>query len=186
MKDLVESTTAEFLANKVYLPGYMTLRKEDYDKRGATFSFNVKEPPVARGDIVYYFTPRGLHICVSQAGYALVEHTVREGMIGGMDIDSLRANLLSGRVKITELYQKFRKEITLGKPIQGRFDVSRFRVGRLPVLKLDFKFENGAVTGNLVSVLAPKPMHQLNANILRAGEWLILISNQVINRIICP
>ncbi len=160
-------TTTEFLAEEVYLPGYMAIANEDYDKKGATFDFNVKEPPVARGNIVHYFTPRGLHICVSQAGYALVEQMVREGQIEGFEIPNLRETLLEGRVKITELYQKFRKEIGLDNPNQGRFDIQRFRQGKLPVLKLDFGFANDAITGNLVSVVAPKPMPQTNRDIMR-------------------
>jgi hypothetical protein len=160
-------TTFEFLANKVYLPGYMALRGEDYDSKGAIFNFDIKEPPVARGSIVHYFTPRGLHICVSQAGYALVEHLVSERLVDDLELSSLRQTLLEGRVKITELYQKFRKEIELGKPIQGRFDISRFRQGKLPILKLDFAFENGAVSGNLMSLIAPRPMPQMNQDLMR-------------------
>jgi len=160
-------TTTEFLANEVYLPGYMGIASQDYDKRSATFDFNVKEPPVARGKIVDYVTPRGLHICISQGSYALVENMVREGEFGELDIECLRNTLLEGRVKITELYQRFGKEIRLGKPIQGKFDVTRFRFGRLPILKLDFGFDNDAITGNLVSVIAPKPVLQTNRDIMR-------------------
>ncbi len=147
MKDLTQKTAFEFLADEIYLPGYMLLESQDYDKKGATFNFNVKEPPVARGDIVHYFTPRGLHICVSQAGYALVENMLREGLLEGFELQNLRENLLEGRVKITELYQKFKKEIGLSKPIQGRFNIEAFRFGRLPILKLNFGFENNLVEG---------------------------------------
>ena len=188
-------TVSEFLADEVYLPGYMALASEDYDKGSATFDFNVKEPPVARGDIVSYLTPRGLHICISQGSYALVEHMVREGEFGEWDIESIRGaaldgrlriaklnqrlrreieiaylrdTLLDGRVKIAELYQRFGKEVKLGKPVQGRFDVKRFRFGRLPVLKLEFRFANDAITGNLVSVIAPEPVPQTNRDIQRS------------------
>ncbi len=161
------SKTSKFLADEVYLPGYMVLRKEDYDKRGGTFDFKVKEPPVARGNIVDYLTPRGLHICVSQAGYALVENMVRNGLLDGYDIPTLRETLLEGRVKITELYQKFRKEIGLSEPIQGRFDIHKLRQGKMPILKLDFSFANRAISGNLISVVAPKPMPQLNHDLIR-------------------
>ena len=187
-------TTTEFLAEKVYLPGYMGIRKEDYDKKGAIFTFNVKEPPVARGDIVNYLTPRGLHICISQGSYALVENMVDEGNFGEFDIESfrkmaltgrmkitelnerfrkeieiayLRNILLEGRVKITELYQRFGKEVLLDKPIRGRFDIKKFRPGKMPVLKLDFSFGEGAITGNLTSVLAPNSMPQINGNLMR-------------------
>ena len=167
MKDLTQKTAFEFLADEVYLPGYMLLANEDYDKKGATFNFNVREPPVTRGDIVPYFTPRGLHICVSQAGYALVENMLRDGLLEGFELQNLRETLLEGRVKITELYQKFRKEIGLFKPIQGRFDIEAFRAGRLPILKLNFGFENNSIEGFLTSVIAPKPVPQMNSDIIR-------------------
>ncbi len=167
MNDSRQKTTREFLADEVYLPGYMLISGEDYDKKGGTFSFNVREPPVARGDIVHYFTPRGLHICVSQAGYALVEQMVRANQIEGFEVNGLRETLLAGRVKITELYQRFRKEVGLLKPVQGRFDIQRFRAGKLPVLKLDFSFANNAITGNLVSVVAPISVPQTNADLMR-------------------
>jgi len=157
----------EFLAEEVYMPGYMALSKVDYGIDWVTFDFRVKEPPVVRKGIIDYFTPRGLHICVSQAGYALVEHMVEEEQIEGFEVPTLREILLEGRVKITELYQKFRKEIETSKPIHGRLDIKRFRSGRMPVLKLDFSFANDAITGNLISVIAPKPVPQTNKDILR-------------------
>ena len=145
----------------------MALYNADYGKNWATFDFNVKEPPVARGNIVHYFTPRGLHICVSQVGMALVENMVKEGLVEDISIPEFRNTVLEGRLKITELYQKFRKEVGLSKPLPGRIDVARFRQGRIPVLKLNFDFGNRAVNGNLVSVIAPKPTHQLNADLMR-------------------
>jgi len=172
MKDLTQKTAFEFLADEVYLPGYMLLASEDYDKKGATFNFNVREPPVVRGDIIHYLTPRGLHICISQANYTLVEYMVREGLLEGLEVQRLRETVLEGRCKITELYQKFRKEIGLLKPIQGRFDIERFRLGKLPVFKLNFGFANDAITGNLVSVIAPRPVPQTNADIIRFNHSL--------------
>lgn len=160
-------TTLQFLAEEVYLPGYMALSNEDYYRKGATFDFRVKEPPVVRGRIIDYFTPRGLHICVSQGGYAIVEHMVREGLLEGFEITALRDVLLEGRVKITELFQKFRREIEVSGPIPGRLDVRSYRAGKMPMLKLNFSFANGGITGNLVSVITPKPIHQTNTDILR-------------------
>ena len=162
-----QKTTFDFLTDEVYLPGYMLLRRADYDKKGGTFDFQVKEPPVARGNIVHYLTPRGLHICVSQAGYALVENMAREGLFEGVDISQLRSTLLEGRVKITELYEKFRKEVGLSNVVQGRFEVRRLRLGKMPVLQLDFSFANNAVTGNMLSVVAPRPVPQTNNDIIR-------------------
>lgn len=167
LKDLMKKTTFEFLADEVYLPGYMLLANEDYGRNWATFDFNVREPPVARGNIAHYLTPRGLHICISQAGYAIVEHMVREGLVEGLEVQGLRETLLEGRVKITELYQRFRREVGLSKPVQGILDIQRFRFGKLPVLKLGFGFANDSITGNLVSVVAPKPVSQTNTDIIR-------------------
>jgi len=162
-----QETTFDFLTNKVYLPGYMLIRSADFDKRGATFDFQVREPPVARGDIVHYLTPRGLHICVSQAGYALVENMVETGLFEEIEISALRSLLLGGRVKITELYERFRKEVRLTEKVQGRFDVRKFRFGRMPVLQLDFSFSNSAITGNMLSVVAPMPVRPMNAEVVR-------------------
>jgi hypothetical protein len=159
--------TFEFLKQKVYLPGYMALDSAAYDINGAEFKFNVKEPKITRGSFANYFTPRGLHICISQAGYALTEYLASKKELGDLDIPNLRTILLEGRVKITELYQKFRKEVGLLEPIPGRIDITRLRLGKTPVLKFDFEFGARAVTGNLVSIIAPKPMPQLNQDLLR-------------------
>jgi len=167
MEDELIRTAPQFLAEEVYMPGYMALSNENYDKKGATFDFRVKEPPVIRGSIINYFTPRGLHICISQAGYALVEYMVREGLIEGFEVPTLRKTLLEGRVKITDLYQKFRKEIEVSKLIPGRLNIRKFRAGKMPVLKLDFSFANGGITGNLISVITPKPVPQTNIDIAR-------------------
>ena len=158
--------TFEFLEQQVYLPEYMTLDSAVYAANGAKFKFNLKEPKVTRG-IVNYFTPRGFHICISQAAYALAEYLASKGELGDLDILNLRTIALEGRLKITELFQKFRKEIGLSKPIPGRIDITRLRLGKTPVLKFDFEFGARAVTGNLVSIIAPKPMSQLNQDILR-------------------
>ncbi len=159
--------TFEFLEQQVYLPGYMTLASAAYDANGAEFKFNLREPPVTRGSFINYFTPRGLHICISQAGYALLENLANEGRLENLDAQILRKIAFEGRIKITELYQKFRKELELSEPIPGRIDITRLRLGKTPVLKVNFEFGARAVTGNLVSIIAPKPMSQLNQDILR-------------------
>jgi len=166
MKQEKISNTFEFLEHQIFLPGYMTLASAIYDNNGAKFKFNLKEPKVTRG-IVNYFTPRGLHICVSQGAYALVEYLASKGEFGNLDILNLREIALEGRLKITELFQKFRREVGLSEPIPGRIDITRLRLGKTPVLKVNFEFGAKAVTGNLVSIIAPKPMPQLNQNILR-------------------
>lgn len=158
--------TFDFLEQQIYLPGCMTLASAAYDANGAEFKFNLKEPKVTRG-IVNYFTPRGFHICISQATYALAEYLASKRKFGNLDVFNLRTIALEGRLKITELFQKFRKEVGLSEPILGRVDLTRLRLGKMPVLKFDFEFENRAVTGNLVSIIAPKSMPQLNQDILR-------------------
>jgi len=160
-------TTEQFLENEVYLPGYMLLAGADYDKKGGVFTFNLREPLVLKETFPSYLTPRGLHICVSQASYALVENMIREEIIEDFDILNFRDIFLQGRVKITELYEKFRKEIGLSKIVQGRFDILQFRMGKFPILKLDFDFENKAIHGNLVSVIAPNPVPQTNSDMIR-------------------
>jgi len=161
-------TTRQFLAKEVYLPRYMALASEDYDEKGAIFSFNIREPNVVRGDIVHYVTPRGLHICISQGSYALVENMIKEGKIEEMDVSEIRKILLTGRVKIAELYQRFRREIELSEnTVQARFNLTRFRQGKTPILKLDFDFGNKAIQGNLVSMITPNPMPQTNSDLMR-------------------
>ena len=159
----------EFLANSVYLPGYMSLRGEEYSKNRGTFGFDFREPPVARGSIIHYVTPRGLHIAISQAGYALAENLAKEGLIGEYSSQVLRSILLQGRVKIIELDQRFRREIELGREVQGRFEIRRSRLSRrIPLLlEMFFEFDNRAVTGRVVSVIAPKPVTSLNKEVTR-------------------
>ncbi len=166
MKQEKLPSTFEFLKKQIYLPRYMTLVSATYGAKDAEFKFNLREPKVTRG-IVNYFTPRGIHICISQAAYALAEHLVNRGELGNLDILNLRTIALEGRLKIIELYQKFRKEIELPDSIPGRIDLTRLRLGKAPVFKFDFEFGARAVTGNLVSIIAPKPMPQLNQDILR-------------------
>ena len=160
-------STFEFLEEEVYLPGYMTLASANYDSGGADFLFNIKEPRVTRGDFVHYFTPRGLHICVSQAGYALAEYLAGQEELRNINPQVLRSTLLQGRVRITELFQRFRKEIELSEPLPGRFDISKLRLGKIPILKLNFEFAGGVVTGNLISLIAPVPGPQINQDVLR-------------------
>lgn len=167
MRQEIMPNTFEFLEQEIYLPGYMTLASAKYHDNGAGFLFNVREPPVVRGSIVDYITPRGLHICISQAGYALAENLIKEGEFKGLDLGTLREILLQGRVKITELFQKFRKEVGIVEPIPGEFIITRMRPGKTPVIKLDFNFAEGAITGNLVSMIVAKPTPQLNQDIVR-------------------
>ena len=159
--------TLEFLSEQIYLPGYMAVREADLCSKRGDFLFDVKEPRVTRGDIVNYFTPRGLHICVSQAGYTLMEHLAGKELLGDLDVNTLRKILLQGRGKITELYQKFRKEVELTRPLSGTFDITQMRLGKTPVMKMDFEFGSRKVEGYLTLIIAPSPTPQLNQDILR-------------------
>ena len=159
----------EFLSEDVYLPGWMLLVSEYYDRNGGTFSFNAREPPVAREQVVNYITPRGLHIYISQAGFALGEYLVKERQLEGLDVESFRELMLQGRMRIIELNQRFRRELELGKLIQGRFDITKLRLGKMPVLKLNFDFEKRAIYGDLTTVIAPFPVPQLNQYLIRGN-----------------
>jgi len=94
---------------------------------------------------------------------------IRKGLVKGFEIPTLRKTLLEGRVKMTELCQKFRREIGLSEPVPGRLDIRKFRTGKMPVVKFDFSFANGAITGNLMSVIVPNPVPQTNTDISRNG-----------------
>lgn len=162
-----KETTFQFLANRVYRPGYMTLASANYGFNEGIFRFNLAEPPVTRGSLIRYMTPRGLHICLSQAGYALAENMANEGRLGETTASGLRETFLESRLRITEFLQRFRREIPLGTSVDGRVSVSKIRLGMIPVLKLNFELGNKAVSGSLTSVIAPKPTHQLNQALLR-------------------
>ena len=158
--------TIEWLKNKFYLPGYMTLDKADQINKIGYFSFNLVEPPVARIDL-HYLTPRGNHICISQASYWLIEQFIELGKIDILDVEGLRNLTLVGRLKMVELNQKLRKEIKLDEIIQGKLTLTNFRPGKMPLVKMDFDLGERGVIGNLTAVLAPKPVHQINSDIMR-------------------
>ncbi len=157
-------TRFQFLKG-VYLPGYMGLRTEKYDGRTGIFDFSPTEPPVAAIP-VRYLTPRGAHIFISQAGLCLIEDVIEtEGF--DMDVGDYRELTLDGRMKIVELNSKYRREVGTEEDLEGRMDLTNIRWGRMPMIKMDFDLADGAITGNLVGVLAPKPMPQMNADIIR-------------------
>jgi len=157
-------TILEFLENKIYLPGYVGILGQDYDKRNGVFDFKPIEPPVAK--IVDYFTPRGAHIFLSQAGLCLIENILKTEDFD-MNIQDYRDLTMQGRMKIIELNQKYRKELRLDKNLQGRLDLTKLRWGKTPIVNFDFDIGNKGVTGNFVCILAPKSVFQTNANILR-------------------
>ena len=127
--------------------------------------FNPTEPPVTILS-TKYMTPRGAHIFISQAGLCLVEYVLANECFD-MSTQEYRELTIDGRMKIVELNQRFRREIALDRGLQGRVDLTRIRWGKLPMILMDFDLANHAITGNLIGVLAPKPMPQMNADILR-------------------
>ncbi len=158
-------TRFQFLEG-LYFPGYMGLLTEDYDKGSGVFDFKPVEPPVCR--VVDYLTPRGAHIFISQAGLCLVEQVLVEGNYD-MSPENFRELTMESRMKIVELNQRYRREVSLGRNLQGRLDLTRIRWGKLPMIGIDFDIANGAIKGNLIGVLAPRPMPQMNADILRGN-----------------
>ena len=156
-------TRFEFLRG-IYFPGYMGLLTEDYDGNEGVFSFKPTEPPVAR--VVDYFTPRGAHIFISQGGFCLIERMIEEGRLG-ISVEEYRDVTMGGSLKIVELNQKYRREVSLDKDLQGKLTLTRLRPGVMPVVKIDFDIANRAIRGDLTGVIAPKPVPQTNADILR-------------------
>lgn len=111
-------------------------------------------------------TPRGAHVFISQTGLCLLEYVLDNESID-MQVEDYRTFTREGRMKIVELNQKYRREIVLGNDIQGRMDLTRLRWGKLPMIKMDFDIANRAITGELIGVLAPKRMPQMNSDILK-------------------
>lgn len=149
----------------LYLPRYMTLVSADYDGNTGVFDIQPKEPQVT----VFssrYLTPRGSHISISQAGVCLVEQLMRQGVLD-FDINDFRDFTSEGRLKLIELNQRFKREIGLDSPIQGRFDLTHFRPGKIPVIKIDFDLGNRGFIGDLTGVIAPRPVPQMNVDVLR-------------------
>jgi len=154
----------DFLRDDLYLPGFMTLLAANYDGREMEFDFHPAEPRVTRISLEY-FTPRGTHITLSQAGYCLVERTAEER--GIIQPGELRGLLEGARLKIVELNQKFRREVKLADVLRGRMEVARFREGRIPTVQVKFDFANRGITGEMIGMIAPKATPQMNAEILR-------------------
>jgi len=157
-------TRFQFLEG-LYLPGYMGLQTEAYDKRSGVFDFIPIEPPVTILS-TKYLTPRGAHIFISQAGFCLLEYVLEREEFD-MNVDEYKVLTAEGRLKIVELNQKFKREVGLENNLQGRMDLTRIRWGKMPMIKMDFDLADKSITGNFIGVLAPKPMSQMNADILR-------------------
>lgn len=159
-------STFDWLENEAYLPGYMTLVDADQSNKTGYFNFRLVEPPVLKVGL-NYLTPRGNHICISQASYWLMEQLTELGKLSLLNVKDLRTIGLDGRLKIVELNQKLRKEIKLDEIIKGKFELTNLRLGKMLLIKMDFDLGERGVIGNLTAVLAPKPVPQLNQDILR-------------------
>lgn len=161
-------TAIEFLRDEVYLPEFMTVDNLEYGENAALFRFNPKEPVVTRNPSSFpYVTPRGTHIMLSQGGYVFIENTIGE-YNEELDLDMLRLReiFLSGRVKIVELNQRFRRELKLA-PLEARLTITRLRLGSIPIVKFDFDFGNRGITGDMIALIARHPVPQTNTDIMR-------------------
>ncbi len=154
----------DFLS-EVYLQGYFTLTSQDYSGKKGWFGFNPIEPSVTMLSSQYW-TPRGSHITISQAAYCFWEELMIKDLLD-IDIMEFRKFGCEGKLKLTELNQKFRREVNLDSPLQGRFIVTRIRNGKIPIVKMDFDLAEGSFTGDLTGLVAPRPLPQTNANFLR-------------------
>jgi hypothetical protein len=157
--------TFEFLKDKIYLPGYMVLRSAECDSTEGEFLFNPIEPPVAK--VVNYLTPRGVHIFASQAGYIIAEQLAREGKLEERDIQMLRDTFLDERIRIYWIGTRFRKEVNLGGLVRGMLKVTKLRLGKSPILQIDYEIGERAVKGDFSSTIMSRPVPQLNQDILR-------------------
>ncbi|MDA3836331.1 MAG: hypothetical protein PF542_01800 [Nanoarchaeota archaeon] len=154
-----------FLKEDVYLPGYTTIENFKYDKNRGLFEFNPVEFLVSPIEKIDYLTPRGLHLCLSQASYALGEEILNKEL--GGDVSEVRKSLLEGRVKIIELNQKLRKEIKTGEPLFGEVTLRASRRGKTPIYSWEFDFGDKSIYGNMVTIIAQDQMIQTNASLSR-------------------
>ena len=148
----------------MYLPGYVTIQSEDYDGKGATFDIKPVEIPVSRNPLKY-LTPRGVHIIVSQGSYCFVENLAKEGKLD-FDEEELKRVYFDFRLRLVEFNQRFRKELRLEDKLQGKMMLSKLRLGRIPILKMDFDLGNKAVSGNIIGMISPEPF-ATNVEIVR-------------------
>ena len=113
-----------------------------------------------------YLTPRGLHLCLSQASYCLFEHLVNIEKVP-LDIAAARELYFQLRLRITELNQKFRKEMRL-VPFQGQLSLDRLRVGRnVSLARISFDMGNRAIVGNMTTMISPHPVPPTNGDAVR-------------------
>ncbi len=159
------SNSLEFMKTRMYLPGYMSVKTLDYRGDHLDFSFVPVEPQVTILSS-QYLTPRGMHICISQAVYAFAEELAERGRLG-LDVKELRDVYLKGRLKLVEMLHRMRRELETTSTLPGRLNLTKFRQGSMPVIKMDFDIGDNALCGYLVGVIAPRKVSQTNKDILR-------------------
>ena len=162
MEDAMKSAL-QFL-EEMYLPGFLSVLDLDFSGNTAWFNFMPVEPQVTiLSD--QYLTPRGTHISLSQSSYCFCEEIIRRKEY--MELAQIRNMGTTGRLKIVEFNQRFRAETKLNQILQGKLIISRFRWGKMPVVKMDFDLNEQAIAGDLTGVIAPHPVRQTNVDILR-------------------
>ncbi|MFH1823585.1 MAG: hypothetical protein ABH817_02630 [archaeon] len=157
-------TALEFMERRFYLPGYMCLRELSYQGDSIVFNFQPVEPPVTTH--IKYFTPRGLHLAISQGTYAFLEELAKNNQVD-LNHDQLREICLAGRLKLVEMSFRFRREIKLDKNLSGKLDLTKMRLGKMPLLKMDFDIEDRSLTGSLTGLISPIPVPQINQDVAR-------------------
>ncbi|GEM_PF-2365258 len=161
-----EKRTALDVLGEMYLPEFVALRDDgDYSGKSVVFNFNPNEPRVVSHPL-NYLTPRGLHLCLSQASYCFYEHLVMNEKMS-FDLNTARDIYFQMRLRITELNQKFRKEMRLSS-FQGKLNLDRLRVGdRFSLARFSFDMGNRAIVGDLTTMIAPHSVPQTNIDTLR-------------------
>jgi hypothetical protein len=162
------TTTLDFMGRKMYLPGWMSVSSASYDRNSLIFGFTPMEPQITTLS-ERYMTPRGAHISISQAAYVLLEELAVRGQLP-LDLEQIRQVYLGGRLKLTDINFRMRREVGVGSPSIGRLELSRLRLGGTPFLKMHYDLAERAITGELIGMLAPDSRPQLNQGILRINN----------------
>jgi len=151
--------------DEMYLPEFLSLDHDgDYSKDSAVFTFHPNEPQVVRHSLEY-LTPRGLHLCLSQASYCLYEHLVGEEKTP-FDLTAAREIYFNMRLRIKKISMDFRREMRLDE-FQGRLDLGRVRVGDPCIARMSFDMGNRAICGDLLIVISPNPIPPTNGYAIR-------------------
>ena len=162
-------SAVDFLQQEVYVPGFMTIKNFSYSNNMGYFEFNPVEFKVSPLGSIDYLTPRGLHLCISQSTYSLMEELI-ENLDFGFEKSYLREVVTQGRIKIKKLFQDFRREVKSNQLLEGKVELVDFRTGRMPLLVFDFNFGNKSILGWTKNVIAPNSLPQTNINLTRLNR----------------